>query len=290
MNLAFHRQGAFFYLPPQLKATTPMQALHITTGQEPLIAPSRLFLIVGAQSQIHWITTALNKQSGIPHFIVPATEISLEDGASLDLLNLVEVDFASWYTESTRVTLKKDARLNALSFTLGAKTVRQSYRIYLKGENSEAALKGLWMLSKNRTAHTHAIVEHAAPRTRSMQLFKGILCEASQSSFEGKIFVRPEAQKTEAYQLNHNLILSQGAVANSKPNLEIFADDVKASHGATVSQPDPDQLFYLSTRGIDSCQAKRLLINGFCREMLEGIPYDFLLQKIMRQISTFLLE
>jgi Fe-S cluster assembly protein SufD len=118
-----------------------------------------------------------------------------------------------------------------------------------------------------------------------MQLFKGVLSDASQSSFEGKILVRPEAQKTEAYQLNKNLILNQGAVANSKPNLEIFADDVKASHGATVSQLDQEQLFYLSTRGIDINQARRLLISGFCREMIERIPYDSLLQKMLRQIQ-----
>src|SRR5262249_47004993 len=128
-------------------------------------------------------------------------------------------------------------------------------------------------------AHTHAIVEHQAPHTTSMQRFKGVLNGHSQSSFEGKILVHPEAQKTQAYQLNNNLLLSRGAIAQSKPNLEVFADDVKASHGATFSQLERDKLFYLNTRGIDFNLARRLLIWGFCREMIEGIPYHSLLRK-----------
>lgn len=170
---------------------------------------------------------------------------------------------------------------------LGGKAVRQSYCIQLKGENSEVNLSGLWMLDGNRTAHTHAIVDHEAPRTRSMQRFKGVLNDHSQSSFEGKILVRAEAQKTEAYQLNNNLILSQGSIANSKPNLEVFADDVKASHGATVSQLEEEQLFYLSTRGIDPILARRLLIGGFCREMIDKISYDSLLKKWNQKIEAF---
>jgi Fe-S cluster assembly protein SufD len=279
INLALHSKGAFFYLPPQLKGTSPLQCLSIATGEEPQLLFSRLHLVLGRESSMCCIFTHFALAQKAPHFIVPATEISLEDGASLDLFNLVDA-MPAWYFESLRASLKRNARLNSLSVTYGGATVRQSYRTQLKGENSEVNLNGLWMLDKNRTAHTHAIVEHEAPHTRSMQHFKGILDGHSRSSFEGKILVRAEAQKTQAYQLNNNLILSQGAIANSKPNLEIFADDVKASHGATVCQLDDKQLFYLSARGIDPTLARRLLIEGFCREMLHQIPYDSLIQKL----------
>jgi Fe-S cluster assembly protein SufD len=134
----------------------------------------------------------------------------------------------------------------------------------------------LWDLQGGSQAHTHVFVEHAAPHARSLQKFKGVLKETSQSSFEGKIFVRPEAQKTEAYQLNHNLLLSEGAVAYAKPNLEIFADDVKASHGATFAQVDDEQLFYLKSRGISTDVASQLLIRGFMQEMIDQIPHDFI--------------
>ena len=265
----------------------PVQCLHVVTGSNPRFVASRLNIVLGAQSKMRWIASYHSLHSDVSHLMTPATEISLDEGASLNWLNVLDAMPAGWHLESVRAVLKKNARLDAFSVTTGAKANRQSYRVELKGENSEANLNGLWMLSKNRTAHTHAIVEHEAPHTRSMQLFKGVLNDVSQSSFEGKILVRPEAQKTEAYQLNNNLILSQGALAYSKPNLEVFADDVKASHGATVSQLDDEQLFYLSTRGIGEIEARKLLIGGFCREMIERIPYPSLLHMMQKHIQNF---
>ncbi len=287
VNLALHPKGAFFYLPPKLEMKSPVQVLHLFTGCESIIAAPRLYMTIGAHSRLHWISTAHHFQSHKPHFIVPATEISLEEGSALNLLDAIDCPRASWHMESVRVLAKKNARFHFLNFTWGAKAFRRSFRVNLKGENSEANLNGLWMLNANRSAHTHAIIEHEAPFTRSMQLFKGVLNDASQSSFEGKILVRPEAQKAEAYQLNKNLILDRGAVANSKPNLEIFADDVKASHGATISQPDPEQLFYFKSRGIETNVARRLLISGFCREMIKQISYDSVLKQIIDKFEQF---
>lgn len=283
-NLSLCDQGAFFYFPPKLKAKAPIQTLFVFSDLESIISSPRLYIAVGAHSQLEWIVTSHLFKTDVSHFFLPSTHISLEEGSSLHLVNAVDCPENSWRMESLRAGLKKNARLHSLNVTFGAKTDRQSYRIHLKGENSEADLNGLWLLNKNHTAHTHAIIEHEAPHTRSMQLFKGVLSGSSQSSFEGKILVRPEAQKTEAYQLNKNLILNHGAIANSKPNLEIFADDVKASHGATVSQLDQEQLFYLKTRGIDLDQAKRLLIGGFCRELIGKMNNDSLQKKILCQL------
>lgn len=280
-NLALHSRGAFVYLPPKLEASVPLQCLFVATGDDPSLIAPRLHLVLGAQSSLRCVLTTHGHAS---HLNVPTQEIFLEDGSSLDLLNVVDT-MPSWHFETLRATLKRNARLNSLSVTFGGKALRQSYRVQLKGENSEANLNGLWMLSEGRTAHTHAIVDHEAPHTRSMQRFKGTLNDHSQSSFEGKILVRPEAQKTQAYQLNNNLILSQGAIAYSKPNLEVFADDVKASHGATISQLDDEQLFYLRTRGIDPHLARCLLVRGFCREMIDAIPYDSLLGKFNSKID-----
>jgi Fe-S cluster assembly protein SufD len=138
-------------------------------------------------------------------------------------------------------------------------------------EGSEVHFKGLDNLSGNLEAHTHILIEHKAPHCISRQHFKKALREQSLSSFEGKIYVHPEAQKTEAYQLNQNLILSDGAKANAKPNLEIFADDVKASHGATFSQMNEEEIFYFRARGLSLKEAKSLLFEGFCRELVDGI-------------------
>jgi Fe-S cluster assembly protein SufD len=120
--------------------------------------------------------------------------------------------------------------------------------------------------------HTNVVICHHEPHATSMQLFKGVLTDQSKSSFQGKIYVAQKAQKTQAYQLNNNLVLSRSAEAHSKPNLEIFADDVKASHGATVGKLDPEQLFYLKTRGFSEQQAQNTLISGFLQEVVACIP------------------
>ncbi len=275
------KRDVFFYLPPGVHLEAPVQILYLFTADTPCVSCPRLHLVLGAESKMDCIATSFGV--GAPQLFVPAIEMTLEEEANLHFMCAGVVPHHSWGMQSLRASLKKKARLRTFHFTVGAKAVRQSYRVVLKGEEAEADLNGLWVLSENRTAHIHAVVEHEAPLTRSMQLFKSVLSDASQSSFEGKILVRKEAQKTQAYQLNKNLILSQGAVANSKPNLEVFADDVKASHGATVSQLDKDQLFYLNTRGIEPQAAQRLLVGGFCREMIASIPYDSLLKKILAQ-------
>lgn len=144
------------------------------------------------------------------------------------------------------------------------------------------------MLSDKRESHTHIFMEHQAPNCRSYQLFKSVLNDFSRSSFEGKIMVRQAAQKTEAFQLNNNLILNDHAHADSKPNLEIFADDVKASHGATIGQLDGDQLFYMKTRGFSDATAKNLLIYGFCEQVIEMIPLASLREEISAKVRSYL--
>lgn len=144
------------------------------------------------------------------------------------------------------------------------------------------------MLADKREAHTHIFMEHQAPHCRSFQLFKSVLNDFSRSSFEGKIMVRQAAQKTEAFQLNNNLLLSDHAHADSKPNLEIFADDVKASHGATVGQLDIDQLFYMKTRGFSDQAAKNLLIFGFCEQVVEMITLPSLREEISARTRHYL--
>jgi Fe-S cluster assembly protein SufD len=165
--------------------------------------------------------------------------------------------------------------------------VRNDYRVVIGGENAEASLNGVWMLGDRNESHMHVIVDHQAPHCRSMQLFKGVLNGNSHSSFEGKILVRQAAQKTEAFQLNNNLLLSDRAHADSKPNLEIFADDVKASHGATVGQLDKEQIFYMKTRGFHEADAKNLLVYGFCEEVIDMIPIPSVHQAMKKYAKSY---
>lgn len=284
LNAAAHGEGIFLYVPPKIGLEHPIQCIyvHAHEGAEILSSP-RLHLFLGKDADVKWITTSFG--SGNVNGILDA---ALEEGSHLRLFNQIAPSQDRWHFESVRATLKKGSRLHSVSTSSGKGCARQDYRVLLVGEGAEAQLLGLTALQDKAQSHAHLLIEHAAPHTQSMQRFKTLLDNISQSSFEGKIFVRKEAQKTQAYQLNNNLLLDDRAIANSKPNLEIFADDVKASHGVTVSQLDSALLFYLKTRGISEHLAKNLLTAGFCQEILQEIPYPFLAQEIQMQLNRSL--
>jgi len=280
LNLALHPSGLFLYIAPKLHISQPIQCIQIATCDRPQLCVPRIQLALGAHSAIKWISTQLFLNEQQSHCSIPHLDLFLDEGAHFHFFGHLFPLTSDWCFDTIRAHLKRDAALKALSVISGSKATRQNIHMQCAGENSEADIKGLWMLSGSLHAHAHVIIDHSAPRTRSMQLFKGILLDASQSSFEGKIIVRQAAQKTEAYQLNNNLILGQAALAHSKPNLEIFADDVKASHGATFARPDEAQLFYLKSRGIHQELAQHLLMHGFYQEILDQIPYVFLRKSI----------
>ncbi|HEX2579017.1 MAG TPA: Fe-S cluster assembly protein SufD [Rhabdochlamydiaceae bacterium] len=271
LNLAVHPQGLFFYVPPKVVVEKPIQTLFFNTTD---FAPARLQLFLAPQTQVQWISTIAG--GGIHNIVL---DVALEDGASFDQTEAPKKG-EGWHLNYFRATLKRDSRLKYFALTQGPRTSRHSIRAHIQGENADLLLQGLWDLQENAHAHTHVFVEHVTPHARSLQKFKGVLKDTSQSSFEGKIFVRPEAQQTEAYQLNHNLLLSEGAIAHAKPNLEIFADDVKASHGATFAQVDDEQLFYLKSRGISTETARQLLIRGYRQEMLSQISPAFIREEV----------
>lgn len=276
LNLAAHPQGLFFYVPPKVRVEKPIQTLFLSS--QGTFAPARLQLFLASQSEVQWISTIAGE--GIHNTFV---DVALEDGASFDQTE-VPHKAAGWHLNYLRVTLKRDSRLKYFALSRGSNITRHSLRAQIQGGNADVLLQGLWDLQGTSQAHTHVLVEHAAPHSRSLQKFKGVLKGTAQSSFEGKIFVRPEAQKTEAYQLNHNLLLSEGAIAHAKPNLEIFADDVKASHGATFAQVDEEQLFYLKSRGISSEEASQLLIRGYMQEMIAQIPHGFIRKEVEKDV------
>ena len=274
LNLAVQPQGLFFYVPPKIVIQQPIQAVFLSSHEN--FAPARLQLFLASQTEVQWISTA--KGEGIHQILL---DVALEDAASFEQ---TEVSTAGWIFNYLRATLKRESRLKHFTFTQGPSLARHSLKCQIQGENAEVLLQGLWNLQGSSQAHTHVLVEHAAPHARSLQKFKGVLKETSQSSFEGKIFVRPEAQKTEAYQVNHHLLLSEGAVAYAKPNLEILADDVKASHGATFSEVDDEQLFYLKSRGISRDDARQLLIRGYMKEMIDQISHDFIRKEVEKNV------
>lgn len=264
LNFALQPGGVFCYLPPKLKLEQPIQIIFHSCGAS-VYAPARLNIFCSTESELKTISTVVGE--GVHHISMDA---ALEERAYYSHL---QISKAAVCLSDFKATLKASSTLKHLALNSTGFLTRNRLHVTLGGENADALLQGLWSLSESHQCHTNVHVEHVAPSCHSLQKYKGVLKMQAQSSFEGKIYVHPEAQKTQAYQLNHNLLLSDAAVANAKPNLEIFADDVKASHGATMSQVDDEQLFYLQSRGLSQESARSLLIQGFIQEILDQIPY-----------------
>lgn len=272
INGALHRDGLFVYIPPKTVFEKPVQILNIIDPNNvPMYILPRLQLFAGMQSEVSLVSTQAVLSAGKYAFNMVA-DFSLEEDVHLEYVQACSgLSKDIWHFDAVRAILKRNSTFKTVAVTDGAATVRNDYRVILAGENAEARLNGVWMLADSKEAHAHILMDHQAPNCRSMQLFKGALNDLSRSSFEGKIMVRQAAQKTEAFQLNNNLLLSDRANADSKPNLEIFADDVKASHGATVGQLDKEHIFYMKTRGFSEGDARNLLVYGFCEEVIDLI-------------------
>ncbi|MBU6383000.1 MAG: SufD family Fe-S cluster assembly protein [Verrucomicrobia bacterium] len=254
LNGALFGRGAFLYIPP--KCDIALHVSHIYSAGE--MATPRLHIYVGRESQL----TLTQDAEGASGFSNGMIDWVLESGAKALLIDRAQ----GGTMQAIRAHLKRDSAFKMVSI---GHPLRNSIRVELMEENSEAELLGLCRLDDAQEAHIHAHMEHVAPNARSRQHFKSVLSGRSRFSFEGKIYVHAEAQKTESYQLNNNLILSEWAVANAKPNLEIFADDVKASHGCTTGQLNEEELFYLRSRGLSLPSAREWLIAGFCKEITD---------------------
>lgn len=288
LNGALHPAGLFVYIPPKVAIKQPIEILHIIDTDPLTLLQPRIHLFVGRQSEVSFIRTQRILR-GEQIAINSSISIALDEAAEVHYdHSLLDEPATNWHFEAVRATLKRDSRLKTVEATDGAETVRHDYHVSLNGENAEVQLNGVWMLADNRQAHVNIHMNHVAPHCRSFQLFKSAINDAARSSFEGKIYVFPEAQKTEAYQLNNNLLLSDRAIADSKPNLEIFADDVKASHGSTVGQLDDEELFYLRSRGLSDEEARNILIYGFCKEVIDIIQSPSLKAEVTRRAQRYL--
>ncbi|MCH9626775.1 MAG: FeS cluster assembly protein SufD [Chlamydiales bacterium] len=269
LNGALAEEALFVYLPP--KSVSRFEVVHLVTEHAaPVVTTPRLHICAGKEAEAKCFL--IHKG---PHWVNSFVDIALDERAAVTMTTIMDHTTESWQFDAIRATLKRESRLKTYAVSNGGATVRQDYKVQLLEEGAEAALYGVCQVAERRHHHVHVLMEHRAPHCRSFQHFKNVLKGTSRTSFEGKIYVHQAAQKTEAFQSNPNLILGRHAFANSKPNLEIFADDVKASHGSTVGQLDEEQLFYLKTRGVPQKAAKSLLVHGFCQEILDQIekPY-----------------
>ena len=255
--------GAFLYIPPNIQVSLLKIEQKILEKGNP-----SLVISLGKNASVKIEQSWLLGETVANSYL----DISLDTGSSLELKNIQRKAPGAVLFQKTRGSLKRDSKLIFRNYLEGAKKAKQDIQIELLDENAEALLEGVTNLEDDCISEICSFVRHLSPHARSRQHFKALLNHASKSSFEGTIYVHPTAQKTESYQLSNNLLLSNEAKAFVQPNLEIFADDVKASHGATVTQVDKEALFYLTSRGVSKDAARDFLVKGFIHELSKCLP------------------
>ena len=274
LNQAFFLDGGFVHVPAEVRVEAPIQLVYVSTvTQSGTAFHPRNLVIAEAHSQVTLLESYV-ALSGGGYFTNAVTELFAGESARLEFVKFQDEAAEAFHVAAFHGEFDRASHVSLHSFALGARLSRNNIRAKLAGEGLECVLNGLYLTRGEQLADHHMIVEHAQPQCASHEYFNGILDDRSKGVFHGRILVRPIAQKTDAKQTNKNLLLSDTATANTKPQLEIYADDVKCTHGATVGQLNDESIFYLRARGIGPETARRMLIHAFAGEIIERIQYE----------------
>jgi len=280
LNMAFFQDGAFIYVPAGAVIAQPVQLIFASTGREAgATAQPRNLIVAEAGSQLTVVETYVGAGDAAT-FTNTVTEFAICDGAVVEHCRFQDESKAAFHLAALHAVLGRGCNFTSHSFALGARLSRVNIRAKLDGEGLETVLNGLYLTRGEQLADHHMIVEHARPRCAGHEYFNGILDDKSKGVFHGRILVRPEAQKTDAKQTNKNLLLSDDATADAKPQLEIYADDVKCTHGATIGQLNDESIYYLRSRGIGLERAKRMLIHAFAGEIIDRVRCEALREEL----------
>lgn len=275
LNTALFNQGAFVYADGSGKSVTDVHLVYINDAREnPTVVHPRNLFIAGKSASLRIYEYYYSLDSVNPSFCNPVTEICVEENATLEICKYESESVRDFHIDYTGIVQEKNSNLLINTITTGGRIVRNNLRIELGGVNSSAYLNGLYVISGESHVDNHSVVVHSSPGCYSNELYKGVLDDKSHGVFNGRILVRKDAQKTNAFQSNKSMLLSDDAVTNSKPQLEIYADDVKCSHGATTGQLDPEAMFYLRSRGIGEKAARELLTTAFAGEILDKLTIE----------------
>jgi Fe-S cluster assembly protein SufD len=274
LNTAFLHDGAYIHLPAGTILERPIHLLFVSTGEAEGISTMthpRVLVVLGAGSQALIVETYAGPD-GAQYFTNAVTEIVLGENAVLDHCKLQHESRDAYHVGSIHLRALRSAACSSHSISTGGALVRNDVVAALNGEGVECTLNGLYVADEQRLVDNHTTIDHAQPHCGSREIYKGILADRARGVFNGKIIVRQDAQKTDAKQTNRALLLSEDAQINTKPQLEIFANDVKCTHGAAVGQLDDEALFYLRSRGLSGADARRLLVHAFAANVLNRLP------------------
>jgi Fe-S cluster assembly protein SufD len=278
LNTALAADGAYVYIPDGVLLEQPLHLLFVTTtsaSSGPIMTNARALVVAGDRTQARIVETYVGPR-GAAYFTNAVTEIFAGENAIIDHYKVQEESFEAFHIASMHVHAARSANFSSHSFSLGGKLVRNDVNALLDGDGAECTLNGLYLADGERLVDNHTLIDHAKPHCPSHEIYKGILGGKARAIFNGKIVVRQDAQKTDAKQTNRALLLSDNASINTKPQLEIFADDVKCTHGAAIGQLDDDAIFYLRARGLTYFEARDMLIHAFAGDILDRVRIDSL--------------
>ncbi len=286
LNTSFAKEGAYVFVPKSVIAEKPIQIIHFSTGEQgDFLLQPRSLIVVEENAQVQIIE---RHQSLTPHEVLTnsVTEIFAAKNALVDYYKIQNDRIDASLIDNTYVAQERDSNVNVHTFSFGGKLTRNNLNFTQNGEYIDSTMKGITIIGEQQHVDHYTLVNHVQPNCESHQDYKGIYADKSVGVFNGKIYVDKIAQKTNAFQQNNNILLDNKATINTKPQLEIFADDVKCSHGCTIGQLDEDALFYLRTRGIPKREAKGLLTYAFANNVLESVAIPALKTRINKLIAT----
>ncbi|HWO88203.1 MAG TPA: Fe-S cluster assembly protein SufD, partial [Gemmatimonadales bacterium] len=286
LNTAFIADGAFVYVAPGVRMDEPVQFLYLTAPGADLLATNpRSLIVVDRMARVSIVETYGGVGTGM-YWTNAVTEVLVADGARADVYRVQREAETAFHTAVTCTVQGRDSSVHLHPVAFGASLSRHDIHIVMDGENGHSILNGLYLLGGRQHCDHHTTIDHARPHNESHEYMNGVLDGEAHSVFTGRIIVRPGAQRTDSKQTNNNLVLSEQARADSQPQLEIYADDVKCTHGATLGPLDEKALFYLRSRGIDPVHARSLLTYGFGAEIIDRMeiaPLQAQLDRLVRQ-------
>jgi Fe-S cluster assembly protein SufD len=286
LNTAFSYEGAYINIPKSKVVDKPIEIIYFSTGNEAaLMVQPRNLVIVGENAHVQIIERHQSLNSN-PVLTNSVTEIFAQKRAIVDYYKVQNDVLTANLIDNTYIAQKQESRVAVHTFSFGGNITRNNLNFYHQGERIDSTLKGITIIGDKQHVDHHTLVQHATPNCESHQNYKTILDGNSTGVFNGKIYVEKEAQKTNAFQQNNNILLGDKATINAKPQLEIFADDVKCSHGCTIGQLDESAMFYMQQRGIPKKEAKALLMYAFTSEVTNSVKIPELRTKIAKIIAT----
>jgi len=285
LNTAFAKEGAYIYIPKNVEVQKPIQIVNFTTGAEiaTMMQPRNL-IVVEENAHVQFIERhqSLTSNAVLSNVV---TEVFVGRNATVDYYKIQNDNLNASLVDNTYIEQKTNSEVAVHTFSFGGNITRNNLNFYQRGEHINSILKGITIIEEKQHVDHHTLVHHIEPNCESHQDYKGIYDERSTGVFNGKVVVEKEAQKTNAYQQNNNVLVSDKATVNAKPQLEIFADDVKCSHGCTIGQLDDDALFYMQQRGIPKKEGKALLMYAFANTVLDSVKIPEVKKRITKLIA-----